>query len=149
MMLFIHPSFSVASFTHQYFLPLLVFCCFPPLCFLLQPWSVPMAHVLTLRRKWGLIWLFLWSHEMVTGPQGKTAKWTPVGGEPVITTACVLIHRGALEKAVSSSIHILSNSSQILLVVLILHQWIPMGTMSMDMNTHAYPLASEEVDGVF
>lgn len=116
MMFFLNPSFCFA---------VSVFCCLFPLGSRLQPWSVPAVHVSTLRAgAWGPTWLFPRSHEWFRalqggGSGGNTSQRQPGRHRGIITTAWALIHQGAFEKAVSANIHILSNSSQILLVLLI------------------------------
>lgn len=74
-MFFPNPPLCFASFPRQYFPPLSEFFCCPPLCSLLLAWSVPVVRVSSPRGDiWGLIWLFLWSHEWFRPPWGKKQR---------------------------------------------------------------------------
>lgn len=107
-----HPVFTFISA-----FGISVFFCFSALGSLLQPWSAPGANVSSLRGCTEMRSDLIRSHGWFRALNGEQ-QWS-CGHWGNITTASALIHKGALKKAVYLNIHIQSNSSQILLVLLI------------------------------
>lgn len=91
--------------------------CFSALGSLLQPWCAPGVNVSSLRgcteMRSDLIRSHGWFGALYGEQQWSCGQWGN------ITTASALIHKGALKKTVYLDIHIQSNSSQILLLLLI------------------------------